>query len=76
MGINELYDRFCDGMNKKEKIAPISSRDSYIDVPSNDGDLDGAYRYLGWHMTKAGMSSTCFHYLEVLWKEATKKKIG
>lgn len=75
MARNELYDRFCDGMQNKEK-SPKVSCGNYIDIPSNDGDLDGAYRYLGWHMTKAGMSSTCFHYLEVLWKEATKKKIG
>ena len=42
----------------------------YIDVPVNDGDIDGIYRYLGWHMNKAGLSSTCFHYLEALKKMA------
>ena len=42
----------------------------YIDVPANDGDIDGIYRYLGWHMNKAGLSSTCFHYLEALKKMA------
>lgn len=74
MARNELFDRFCDGMIEKKVSSQSCS--SYVDVPSNDADLDGIYRYLGWHMTKAGMSSTCFHYMEVLWKEATKKSIG
>ena len=37
-------------------------RDDYVNMPVNDGDIDGIYRYLGWHMNKAGLSSTCFHY--------------
>lgn len=45
-------------------------RNDWVDAPANDGDIDGIYRYLAWHMTKAGLSSTCFHYLEVLKKAA------
>ena len=48
----------------------------YIDVPVNDGDIDGIYRYLGWHMNKAGLSSTCFHYLEALKKMAEAGMAG
>ena len=43
----------------------------WISTPLNDGDIDGIYKYLGWHMQKAGLSSNCFHYLEVLKKIAT-----
>lgn len=42
----------------------------FIDYPANDGDIDGIYRYLGWHMAQSGMSSNCFHFLEVLKKRA------
>ena len=42
----------------------------WVSVPVNDGDIQGVYEYLAWHMYKAGLSSTCFHYLEVLKKQA------
>ena len=51
-------------------------RDDYVDMPANDGDVDGIYRYLGWHMNKAGLSSTCFHYLEALKKMAEAGMAG
>jgi len=46
----------------------------YCDVPVNDDDIDGIYKYLAWHMNKEGMSSNCFHYLEVLKKKAEHKE--
>lgn len=49
-------------------------KDDYVNYPANDGDIDGIYRYLGWHMNKAGLSSTCFHYLEVLKKMAEARR--
>ena len=42
----------------------------WISTPSSDGDFEGIYKYLSWHLAKAGMSSNCFHYLEVLYKQA------
>ena len=49
---------------------PIEDVKHYVSTPSNDDDLEGIYKYLSWHLAKAGMSSNCFHYLEVLYKEA------
>lgn len=46
--------------------------DNSVSYPANDGDIDGIYQYLGWHMRKAGMSSHCFHFLEALKRHATK----
>lgn len=71
MSRNEIYDRFCDGYKKDSEPKPLLNSSNTIDVPSNDNDIEGIYRYLGWHMYKHGMSSNCFHYLEVLWKRAT-----
>ena len=68
---NEIFDRFCDGFKPQNKTKPENKTD-YIDVPCNDSDIEGIYRYLGWHMYKAGMSSNCFHYLEILKREASK----
>jgi hypothetical protein len=42
----------------------------FISHPANDGDIEGIYQYLSWHMNKQGMPSVCFHYLEVLKREA------
>ena len=48
----------------------------YVFTPSNDGDLEGIYKYLSWYLAKSGMSNNCFHYLEVLYKEAKNTKGG
>ncbi len=48
-------------------------QEDYVDFPSNDADIEGIYRYLSWHMSKAGLSSNCFHFLEVLKTKASKE---
>jgi len=45
-----------------------------VNHPTNDRDIDGIYAYLAWHFRKAGLSSNCFHYLEVL-KNLSQLKI-
>jgi hypothetical protein len=53
--------------------SPPQKQLDFIDYPANDNDIDGIYRYLAWHMNHAGLSSNCFHFLEVLKQHATKK---
>lgn len=60
-----MKDRFLDG-DKDEKVASEQAADS-VSVPTNDNDIEGIKNYLGWHMYKAGLSSTAFHYLDILW---------
>lgn len=43
-----------------------------VRMPANDGDYRGIFEYLAWNMQKSGMSSTCLHYLEVLFRAAQR----
>jgi hypothetical protein len=70
MGGFGSVDRFLDEEDK-EKVTEKRVIDS-VSVPSNDNDIDGIEKYLGWHMYKAGMSSNVFHYLGVLVEKARK----
>lgn len=54
----------------KEKPWCICKKPDYHVLPSNDADMRGIYEYLAWKFANSGFSSSCFHYLEVLYKEA------
>lgn len=60
------------GLANTMKDVPNREEDngSFVSHPSNDSDIAGIGAYLGWHMIKAGLSSTCLHYLEVLVNKA------
>lgn len=62
-----MKDRFNDEPEEQNKQPTHSD---YVSMPSNDDDIDGIKNYIGWHMYKAGMSSTVLHYLDVLYQRA------
>lgn len=68
-----MIDRFLDGDDEAEEKKKIEKRitDS-VSMPANDNDIEGIKQYLGWHLYRAGMSSTVFHYLDVLVQKARK----
>ena len=67
-----MMDRFCDGLKEE----PTTIKNDYVSMPANDDDIEGINKYLGWHMYKAGMGSTVFHYLEVLVTKAKEVEMA